>query len=456
MSEKKIAISVEGVKKVYKLYQKPFHRVLDALGIGRHNYKQHEALKGIDFEIRQGECVGIIGTNGSGKSTILKIITGVVNPTAGKVTVNGRISALLELGAGFNMEYNGIENVYLNGTMMGFTEEEITAKMDDILSFADIGDYVYQPVKTYSSGMFVRLAFAVAINIDPEILIVDEALSVGDVFFQAKCYHKFEEFKQMGKTIVFVSHDLSSIQKYCDRVILLNKGEKLGEGLARDMIDAYKQVLVGQYQVADEENSLLDDEEIRALAAEQAGNSAQAGASVVGEHGKFDTAQKGQSAQPAATGAGQAGYNPRLLEYGTKEAEIFDYYITDDKGVRTTAIVKGTKFTIHYKVKFHVDKPAPIFTYKFKNARGTEITGTNTMYEKAFLDSVTAGEVKEVTFTQVMSLQGGEYLLSLGCTGFEGDVFQAYHRLYDVLNVTVISDKDTVGYYDMFSEITVR
>ena len=420
MSEKKIAISVEGVKKVYKLYQKPFHRVLDALGIGKHHYKEHEALKGIDFQINQGECVGIIGTNGSGKSTILKIITGVVNPSAGKVTVNGRISALLELGAGFNMEYNGIENVYLNGTMLGFTEEEITAKLDSILEFADIGDYVYQPVKTYSSGMFVRLAFAVAINIEPEILIVDEALSVGDVFFKAKCYHKFEEFKQMGKTIVFVSHDLSSIQKYCDRVILLNKGEKLGEGLARDMIDAYKQVLVGQYQINEEKDNLLDDEQIRALAAQQ------------------------------------AGHNPQLLEYGTKEAEIFDYYITDEKGVRTTAIVKGTKFTIHYKVRFNADKPAPIFTYKFKNARGTEITGTNTMYEKAFLESVSAGDVKEVTFTQVMSLQGGEYLLSLGCTGFEGDVFQAYHRLYDVLNVTVISDKDTVGYYDMFSEITVK
>ena len=452
MSENKIAISVEGVKKIYKLYQKPFHRVLDALGIGRHRYTEHEALKGIDFAIKQGECAGIIGTNGSGKSTILKIITGVVNPTAGKVTVDGRISALLELGAGFNMEYNGIENVYLNGTMMGFTEEEITAKLDDILAFADIGDYVYQPVKTYSSGMFVRLAFAVAINIEPEILIVDEALSVGDVFFQAKCYHKFEEFKQMGKTIVFVSHDLSSIQKYCDRVILLNKGEKLGEGLARDMIDAYKQVLVGQYQVGDEENPLLDDEEIRALAAEQAGNSsASTSASATGQAG-----YAGKKATASTSITGQVGRNPQLLEYGTREAEIFDYYITDEKGIRTTAIVKGTKFTIHYKVKFKVDKPAPIFTYKFKNVRGTEITGTNTMYEKAFLDSVSAGEVKEVTFTQVMSLQGGEYLLSIGCTGFEGDVFQAYHRLYDVLNITVISDKDTVGYYDMFSEIVVR
>ena len=160
--------------------------------------------------------------------------------------INGRISALLELGAGFNMEYTGLENVYLNGTMMGFTEKEIDERLQDILDFADIGDFVHQPVKTYSSGMFVRLAFAVAINIDPEILIVDEALSVGDVFFQAKCYHKFEEFKKMGKTILFVSHDLTSIAKYCDRVILLNKGVKLAEGNPKDMVNMYKKLLVHQ------------------------------------------------------------------------------------------------------------------------------------------------------------------------------------------------------------------
>ncbi len=248
MDEKKIAIQVRDLEKAYRLYDKPSDRLRESLGLARkRRYKEHFALKGVDLTIFQGETVGIIGTNGSGKSTILKIITGVLNPTGGSVNVNGRISALLELGAGFNMEYNGIENVYLNGTMIGFSEKEIDERLDDILNFADIGEYVYQPVKTYSSGMFVRLAFAVAINIDPEILIVDEALSVGDVFFQAKCYHKFEEFKEMGKTIVFVSHDLSSISKYCDRVVLLNQGVKLGEGTPKEMIDAYKQVLVGQY-----------------------------------------------------------------------------------------------------------------------------------------------------------------------------------------------------------------
>lgn len=410
--ERKPAITVKDLKKVYKLYDKPSDRFKEAFGLTRKKAKEHYALNGVSLEIFQGETVGIIGTNGSGKSTILKIITGVLSPTSGEVNVSGRISALLELGAGFNMEYNGIENVYLNGTMMGFSQKEIDAKLPEILKFADIGDYVYQPVKTYSSGMFVRLAFAVAINIEPEILIVDEALSVGDVFFQAKCYHKFEEFKKMGKTIVFVSHDLSSISKYCDRVYLLNQGNLLGEGSPKEMIDAFKRVLVGQYEIHDKEDMDIHIPE-----------------NVL---------------------------NPELLEYGTKQAEMTEFYITDDKGVKTTAVIKGTEFTIHVKVAFHDRIVAPIFAFSFKNVKGTEITGTNSMIEKAFLEPVEAGVVKEVTFKQNMSLQGGEYLLSLGVTGYEGSEFQVYHRLYDVLNVTVVSDKDTVGFYDMNSKVEVK
>ncbi len=450
--DQNIAIQVTDVEKVYKLYEKPSDRLKDALGFGRKcHHTKHHALKGINMTIRQGECVGIIGTNGSGKSTILKIITGVLNPTKGSVTVNGRISALLELGAGFNMEYNGIENIYLNGTMIGFSEKEIDAKLDAILEFADIGEYVYQPVKTYSSGMFVRLAFAVAINIEPEILIVDEALSVGDVFFQAKCYHKFEEFKQMGKTIVFVSHDLSSISKYCDRVVLLNQGEKLGEGEPKKMIDTYKQVLVGQYVAPESgEVRLLDDEQLREMAAKGVDGSKHAFAG-----GKTAAAGLVKTADRDA-GSGAGGENPELLEYGSKKAVITEYYITDDKGIRTSAVLKGSKFTIHMKVQMMEMLQAPIFAFTIKNVRGTEITGTNTMFEKAFLESVEKDEIKEVTFTQEMNLQGGDYLLSLGVTGYEDDDFTVYHRLYDVLDLTVISDKDTVGFYDMNSVIEVK
>lgn len=449
-----IAIQVTNVEKVYKLYDKPSDRIKEALGLGRgKHHTEHHALKGVDLTIRQGECVGIIGTNGSGKSTILKIITGVLNPTRGDVVVNGRISALLELGAGFNMEYNGIENIYLNGTMIGFSEKEIDEKMDAILEFADIGEYVYQPVKTYSSGMFVRLAFAVAINIEPEILIVDEALSVGDVFFQAKCYHKFEEFKEMGKTIVFVSHDLSSISKYCDRVVLLNQGTKLGEGGPKEMIDIYKQVLVGQYAAPEAESGrLLDDEDLRrAAAGGSARTSADSGTTTDGTEKEKTTA----AANHSQSGGGTVE-NPELLEYGSKKAVIEEYYITDDKDTRTSAILKGNMFTIHMRVKMMEDIQAPIFAFTIKNVRGTEITGTNTMFEKAFLEPVAAGEKCEVAFTQRMNLQGGDYLLSLGVTGYENDDFTVYHRLYDVLNLTVISDKDTVGFYDMDSVVEVR
>ena len=227
----------------------------------------------------------------------------MLNPTAGEVKVDGRISALLELGAGFNMEYTGIENVYLNGTMMGFSKEEIDARLQDILDFADIGDFVYQPVKAYSSGMFVRLAFAVAINIDPEILIVDEALSVGDVFFQAKCYRKFEEFKDMGRTILFVSHDLSSISRYCDRVVLLNKGVKLAEGSPKKMVDMYKQLLVGQ----DPAKEAAENEKKKRESWNE----------------KFQV-------------------NPNMLEYGSKLAEITDFVVMDEKGNYTNTIDKGS------------------------------------------------------------------------------------------------------------------
>ena len=436
MEDKKIAIRADQITKIYKLYEKPSDRMKEALGLTRKKlHKEHYALQGVDMTVYQGETVGIIGTNGSGKSTILKIITGVLNPTQGELTVNGRISALLELGAGFNMEYNGIENIYLNGTMMGFSKKEIDEKLQDILDFADIGDYVYQPCKTYSSGMFVRLAFAVAINIEPEILIVDEALSVGDVFFQAKCYHKFDEFKKMGKTILFVSHDLSSIAKYCDRVVLLNQGHKLGEGSPKEMIDAYKQVLVGQYEVPEEEDSLLEDEDINELAAE---------------------VSDGYKKRKKRISDEVLGVNPDALEYGTKAALIHDYYVTDKKGTKASAIIKGEEFTLHYKVKFEEDVPAPIFAFTIKNVRGTEITGTNSMFEKAYLSDAKAGEVKEVTFTQNMDLQGGEYLLSLGVTGYEKEKFEVYHRLYDVINITVVSNKDTVGYYDMNSKVVVK
>lgn len=416
-----IAIKVENLSKVYKLYSKPIDRMKESLSLSKKKYsREHHALNNISFEIKKGETVGIIGTNGSGKSTILKIITGVLSSTKGNIEVNGRISALLELGAGFNQEYTGIQNIYLNGTMMGFTKEEIDKKIDSIVDFADIGDFINQPVKTYSSGMFVRLAFAVAINIEPEILIVDEALSVGDVFFQAKCYKKFEDFKKEGKTILFVSHELGSISKYCDRVILLNKGRKLSEGEPKEVIDIYKKVLVNQLnniETVYTVNKVIDDRKLWK--------------------------------ESLVT-------NPNTLEYGSKLAEIKDFAIVDDKGIITNNIIKGSTFTIKMKVLFNTRIQDPIFAFTIKDLKGTEITGTNTMIEKINISSVESGYVKEVRFTQRIDLQGGEYLLSLGCTGYREGDFTVYHRLYDVCNMTVVSNKNSVGYYDMNSKVKIK
>ena len=412
-----LAIRVEDVSKVYRLYNRPSERLFDALGLaGKGRFKEHRALDHVTFDVKKGETVGIIGTNGSGKSTILKIITGVLSPTSGEVEIDGRISALLELGAGFNMEYTGIENVYLNGMMMGFSREEMDARLDDILKFADIGEFVNQPCKTYSSGMFVRLAFAVAINIDPEILIVDEALSVGDVFFQAKCYRKFEEFKKMGRTILFVSHDLSSIARYCDRVVLLNKGVKLEEGSPKQMVDMYKQLLVGQDPAK----------------------------------------QQIQEEKPKESWSEEFQVNPNMLEYGSKLAEITDFVVMDEKGRYTNTIDKGSTFTIKMRVKFHESIQEPIMAYTFKDIKGTEITGTNTMFEKMHIEHSDEGDTCTVTFTQKMFLQGGEYLLAFGCTGYRDGEFTVFHRLYDACNITVVSEQNTVGFYDMDSKVEIH
>lgn len=308
---------------------------------------------------------------------------------------------------------------------MGFTEKEIDERLQDILDFADIGEFIHQPVKTYSSGMFVRLAFAVAINIDPEILIVDEALSVGDVFFQSKCYHKFEEFKKMGKTILFVSHDLTSIAKYCDRVILLNKGVKLAEGNPKDMVNMYKKLLVHQ----------LDEETLEDVS----------GKSAISEKSESGKAWKDNFE-----------INPTITDYGEKQAEIVDFAIIDQYGAYSSIIEKGSVYKVKAKVHFHETVKNPIFTITIKNKQGTDITGTNTMFERIETGTVNAGEERIVTYEQKMNLQGGDYLLSLGCTGYVGDTFVVYHRLYDLVSFNVLSDKNTVGFFDMDSHITVE
>ena len=430
------AIRVTNVTKVYKMYEKPIDRLKESLHPRHKEYhKKFYALNNISFNVGKGETVGIIGTNGSGKSTILKIITGVLSPTDGSVEVEGTISALLELGAGFNSDYTGIENIYMNGTMMGFSRKEMDGKLQDILEFADIGDFVYQPVKTYSSGMFVRLAFALAINVEPEILIVDEALSVGDVFFQSKCYRRMEEIREKGTTILMVTHDMGSIIKYCDRVVLLNKGNFVAQGEPGHMVDLYKKILANQMDSLEEELEEMND-----FSGER-----EQGHQKDKAHGHTEGLMKERLT-----------INANRTEYGDGRAEIYDLGLFDQRGNLTNLLLKGENFTIKEKIRFNARLESPIFTYTIKDKKGTDLSGTNTMYEGADIRPVGPGDEYEVSFTQKMTLQGGEYLLSMSCTGFEMGEHVVYHRLYDVANITVISNKNTVGVYDMESAVEAK
>lgn len=414
-------IDINKLTKIYKLYPSPSDRLKESLHPFKKSYhKDFHALNNVDFYVNSGETVGIIGKNGSGKSTLLKIITGVLSPTSGNTTVNGKISALLELGAGFNPDYTGIENIYLHGTMTGFSKEEVDEKLDEIIQFADIGDFIHQPVKTYSSGMFVRLAFAVAINVEPDILIVDEALSVGDIFFQAKCFKKFSEFKEQGKTILFVTHDMSSIMKYCDRVIVMNEGVVVQEGAPGAMIDVYKKILVDMYEPEDDAPQSITE--------------------MKKEIGIWKE---------------QLNINPQHSDYGNKRAEIFDFAVFDHNEDLTNVVLKGKKFKIKMRIRFNDEIKDPIFAFSIKDARGTEITGTNTMLESVETAVVKSGKLLEITFHQKIDLQGGDYLISLGCTGYEENDFVVYHRLYDIMNLHVIANKNSVGFFDMNSIIDI-
>ncbi len=431
MAEKMVRASHIG--KEYALYEKVIDRLKETLDPTRK--KRHtvfHALNDVNFVIEKGETVGIIGTNGSGKSTLLKILTGVVSPSAGECTVRGKISALLELGAGFNPDYTGMQNIFLNGTIMGYTQEQMQAKVPEIIEFANIGDFIDQPVKTYSSGMFARLAFSLAISVEPDVLVVDEALSVGDIFFQSKCFRKFKELQKKGTTILLVSHDLGSITQYCTRCLLLNKGTLVADGVPKEVVDLYKKILVNQF---DSEHPLGKDEADETQAVDRAD------AKPVPLPGTWKEALQ---------------VNPECTEYGDGSAEIVDFAICDSQDRLTNLLEKGSTFTFKMKVRFHQNVKHPIFAFTIKDRKGNELTGTNTMVEKVDTGYCGHGESRTVEFTQAMDLNGGEYLLSLGCTNFnsKGELI-VHHRLYDVCVITVLAEKNAVGVYDMNSMITL-
>ena len=414
-------IKVNEVTKSYNLYNKPIDRLKESMSfIRRKSYHvDFKALNSISFSVNKGECFGIIGTNGSGKSTILKIITGVLQPTTGSVEVNGRVSALLELGAGFNMDYTGIENIYMNGMVLGMSKSEVDEILPKIEEFAEIGDFINQPVKLYSSGMFARLAFAVAINVDPDILIVDEALSVGDIFFQAKCYKKFEEFKKLGKTILFVTHDMTSVLKYCDRVMLLNQGEFIKIGKPSEIVNIYKKILANSYNPNEEKN-------------------------IENKIENNDDLWKNHLA-----------VNPNPQIYGNGLAEIIDFGIFDSKGELTNTVEKFSNVLLKIKIKFNNHVENPIVAWTLKNNKGLEIMGTNTLYENVELSTYEAGDIIVCDFYFTVPIAVNQYLLDLGVTKYNGDELEVLCRNYEITTLDILSKTQNVGIVDPNCEIKV-
>lgn len=383
--DEEFVIKVEHLSKAYKLYEKKSDRLREALSItGKQYHKPFYALNDIAFEVKRGETVGIIGTNGSGKSTLLKILTGVVAPSGGSFEVNGRISALLELGTGFNMEYTGLQNIDLHGTMMGFSKEEMENRREQIIQFADIGDYINQPVKNYSSGMFARLAFAVAISIDPEILIVDEALSVGDVFFQNKCFKKFDELKEKGISILFVSHDISSVQRMCNRVLWIEQGNQRVFGSSYEVCRAF-------YDEQGKRMSKCNADSVN---------------SVINKSIRLDRNSTIRKVPKAII---------RSNAILSDKAEIVSAFIQDMNGNTVSSVEANNNYRIVVISKFCDEMPNIIIGFVMENAKGIAYLADNTYANKhsEIQLIVKQGDYLETFFEFTMpELPNGQYIIS--------------------------------------------
>lgn len=417
-----IVIKADNLCKTYKIYNKRLDRLKETFSpFNKQYHSPFKALENINLEIKKGETVGIVGRNGSGKSTLLQIICGILQPTGGVINVNGRISALLELGAGFNPEFTGLENVYLNASILGLKKDEIDDCLDDILDFADIGRFVDQPVKTYSSGMYVRLAFAVAINVRPDILIVDEALSVGDTLFQAKCFAKFQEFQERGITILFVTHSTDLITRYCSSAILLDMGHLYFQGSAKAVVSAYNRLLAG-----------CRDEEVSPMASQNSQND--------GHRKPWYSAEVSSENED---------------RYGNGQAKIVDCGISDLNGERVVTLRHREEYVFWAKVVFHNRLYNPIVAYTIKDAKGLEIAGSNTMFLGKELGIVEEGNVVLVEFKQIIALNSGGFILSFGCSGFEDGEYQVYDRRFDVTAFDVVSQRSSVGIVDLNSKVEI-
>lgn len=398
MQNPEIIIKVKGLSKKYKLYQKPIDRLKETLHPLRRQYhREFLALTGIDMEIKRGAAVGIIGKNGSGKSTLLKILTGILTPTEGEVFVKGRVAALLELGAGFNPELTGIENIFLNGSLMGYSKEEIQSQLDSIISFADIGEFIFQPVKMYSSGMFARLAFSVAINVEPDILIIDEALSVGDVFFQAKAFEKIREFKKKNKTVIFVSHDASQVSLNCEIVFLLDKGSLIAAGAPDFVLSEYRKVVSG---ISGSSNVSVSED--------------------LKEHQPKDS-------------------------YGNGDAVIQSVSIKSKDNITVSSLEVGSSYYLDALIHSNEAVQDCIFGFSLRLPNGFEAFGTNSFLESNKMYSLEPGEQLKVRFDFVVPVNPCQLILNVGLVTYKNGDLVVLHRFYNLQELVVVGTSCGTG-----------
>jgi ABC-type polysaccharide/polyol phosphate transport system ATPase subunit len=397
-----IALRVEGVSKQYRIYDKPSHRLTETLTRGRvRRHREFWALRDVSFALERGTTTGVIGPNGSGKSTLLQIVTGTLEPTHGSVHYDGRVSALLELGAGFNLEFTGLENVFMNGALQGLSRAEVERLLPEIERFAEIGDFIHQPVKTYSSGMFVRLAFAVAISTQPDLLIVDEALSVGDAVFQHRCLRRIKQMQEQGATILFVSHDPGAVRALCNRALLLNAGRVVADGKPADALNVYQKLIMEREEAYDQAEPRVVTDDLNDL-------------------------------PPLRYG----------FRHGDQSAEILSAEILKDGLPCPEIIESGAALTVRLRARFKRDLRDPLFGFLIRNKHGINAYGANTDQKGVHFDLVRAGEIVEVTFNFDAWLGTASYSVAFAVHSADG---VSYDWLDDAAFFRVVHDTPVEG-----------
>jgi lipopolysaccharide transport system ATP-binding protein len=434
-----VAIKVEGLSKSFPVYEKPHHRLMQMIVGGARDrwFREFHALTGVNLSVNRGETLGIIGRNGSGKSTLLQVICGTLAPTLGSVAVQGRIAALLELGTGFNPEFTGRENVYLNASVLGLSRSEIDARFDEIAAFADIGDFIEQPVKCYSSGMYVRLAFAVAINVTPDILVIDEALSVGDEAFQRKCFARINAIRDAGATVLFVSHSAGTVVELCDRAILMDRGEMISEGTPKFVVSRYHKLLYAGSDQAGAIRAAIQKEFQSGSAADDASPELIIDATIIP-----DPAGLVEAAENADKAYFDEGLIPQsTLGYQQRGARIIDPHIETEQGRRVNVLTTGGQYIYTYQVAFEWAAAAVRCGMMIKTTTGFELGGAATAAAGCSELIVVPGQQLLVRFQFRALLAPGVYFLNAGVTAHDVDGEIYMDRLVDAAMLRIMPDR---------------